>query len=69
MVNQGVRCYHLYYIKVADVIASLLFVADSKPHKLHVAAFEDGRCYCQVANGMAIAGWVTHRCCYHWQMV
>ena len=43
----GNRCYHLYYIKVADVIAILLFVADGKPHKLHVTAFEDGRCYCQ----------------------
>ena len=65
MVNQGGRCYNLYYIKVADVIAILLFVADGKPLKLHVTVFEDGRCYCQVADGMAIVGWVTGRCYYH----
>ena len=69
MVNQGSRCYDIYYIKVTDVIAILLFVADGKPHELHVTAFEDGRCYCQVADGIAIAGRVTSRCYYHWQMV
>ena len=65
MVNHRVRCYHLYYIKVADVIAILLFVAEGKPHKMHVTAFEDGRCYCQVADGIATTGWVTGRCYYH----
>ena len=34
----------------------LYFVADGKPYKLHVTAFEDGRCYCQVADGIATAG-------------
>ena len=37
----------------------LYFVADGKPHMLHVTEFEDGRCYCQVADGIATAGWVT----------
>ena len=42
----------------ADVIAvHLFFVADVKPFLLHVTATEDGRCYCQVADGMATAGW------------
>ena len=43
----------------ADVIAfHLFFVADVKPHfLLHVTATEDGRCYCQVADGMATPGW------------
>ena len=61
MVNHRGRCYHLYYIKVADVIAILLCVADGKPHMLHATAFEDGRCYCQVANEIATAGWVAGR--------
>ena len=34
-------------------------VVDAKPHTLHVTAFEDGICYCQVADGMPTAGWVT----------
>ena len=59
MLNHRGRCYHLYYIKVADIIAILLFVADGKPQKVYVTAFEDGRCYCQVADGIATAGWVT----------
>ena len=50
---------------MADVIAILLFVAHVKPHNLHVTAFEDGRCYCQVTDGIATAGWVTGRCYYH----
>ena len=42
-----------------------MFVADFKPHFfLHVTATEDGRCYCQVADRMATAGWVTGRCYY-----
>ena len=65
MLNHRGRCYHLYYIKVADIIAILLFVADGKPQKVYVTAFEDGRCYCQVADGIATAGWVTGRCYYH----
>ena len=54
----------------ADVITSITsrwqmllsffyFVADGKPHTLHVTAFEDGRCYCQVGDGIATAGWMT----------
>ena len=49
LLQQGGRCYcHSFY-----------FVADGKPPKLQVTAFEDGRCYCQVADGIATAGWVT----------
>ena len=62
MVNHRGRCYHLHYIKVADVIAIPFFVGDGKPCRFHVTAFE-------VADGMAIAGWVTGRSYYHWQMV
>ena len=65
MGNLRGRCYCLYYIKVADVIAILLFVADGKPQKLYVTAFEDGRCYCEVADGIVTAEWVTGRCYYH----
>ena len=36
MVNHRGRCYHLYYIKVADVITIPLFVTDGKPCKFHV---------------------------------
>ena len=39
-------------------------VTDGKPHKLHAATFE-GRCYCQVADGIATIGWVISRCYYH----
>ena len=35
------------------------FVVDGKLHKLHVIAFEDGRCYCQEADGMATVESVT----------
>ena len=73
MVNYRGRCYCLYFIQMADVIA-IFYVATS----LHVTAFEggrcyclvadgiatfftvfeDGRCYCQVADGIATTGWV-----------
>ena len=48
-----------YIIKVADVIANICFVAGGRPLKLHVTAFEDGRCYSQVADGITTVGWVT----------
>ena len=65
MVNHRGRYYRLYYIKVADVIAILLFVADGKPQKLHVTGFKDARWYHQVVDGIATEGWVTGRCYYH----
>ena len=48
-----------------------IVVVDGKPgrHMLSPVLHLDDRCYCQVADGMAIAGWVTGRCYYHWQMV
>ena len=58
MVNNRGRCYCLYFIKMEDVIA-ILFVAGGRPLMLHVTAFEDSRCYCQVADGMTTVGWVT----------
>ena len=49
----------LYIIKVADVIANILFVAGGRPLKLHVTAFEDGRCYCRVVDGITTVWWVN----------
>ena len=44
---QGGRCF------------AILFVAGGRPLMLHVTAFEDSRCYCQVADGITTVGWVT----------
>ena len=48
LLYQDGRCYCHSFIH--------LFVADVKPHVLHVTATEDGRCYCQMADGIATAG-------------
>ena len=34
-------------------------VAGGRPLRLHVTAFEDGRSYCQVADGITTVGLVT----------
>ena len=49
----------LYIIKVADVIANICFVAGGRQLKLHITAFEDGRCYCQVVDKITTVGLVT----------
>ena len=56
LLYQGGRCYCHSFIHI--------FVADVMPHYWPVTATEDGRCYCQVADGIATAGWETGRCYY-----
>ena len=51
MLNHRGRWYCLYFIQVADVIAVLL-CGRWYATRLHVTAFEGGRCYYQVADGI-----------------
>ena len=44
----------------------LFLMPDVKPHCFYyylLQQTEDGRCYCQVADGMATVGWLTGGCC------